>query len=158
MGKVIKFLLLCMLVVALLSTSASALLVENITTGETLFYDDFERVSDPVNGTQMENAWPGTWTNFTPGSPGENYFKVFADGSAPEGNNWAASKRLGSDGFTSYAHLSSLQSTTADTIRITVDIRSKSPQPGDWGFQFHLKDSSDVSIFTLTVNDDGDTT
>lgn len=144
-------------VIGLLGGSASAVLITNQTTGQTLFYDDFERVGDPVGGTRPENAWPGSWENITPANPGSNQFKVYKDPSVYQGNNHAYNQGLSGDPYISNAHLSSVQGNIGDKIRVEVALKSRSPQAGIAGMDFQLRDSGGSTIWSLTANDDGST-
>ena len=143
MERLMKSLLLSVLVVGLLASPASALLVTNQTTGQTLFYDGFERAKygDWNVGLEKSLPWPGTWDQFGSNSGGNGVRMYPHESESYTGYGAVGFDRNngGADIKQFFAMPTAAQTTAGDVIRVDFAMKSNTATPGDEGVGFKLQ-------------------
>jgi len=178
-GK-LGFVLALFVVSALLTSDAVAVKITNLTTGELLFYDDFEispngvssmPFPDDANGSDYDpvvpDGFPGYWqiANSSPGAPvfeDEDPFYntqvtnslISPDPLPIQGSNYLRVDRW-SDGSPASATFDQNQSTQGDVIRIDLMFATPSEYGPSNGAGIVYRDALGYPIISMGFDDDG---
>ena len=144
MERLMKSLLLSVLVVGLLCTTVSAVMIKNVTTANTTFFDDYEQ---GTHDAQFDNGTnPGSWS-VAGGSPPQS--RVSEGPGAYQGDKYGYVARAGGEDPRQATAIGDVAIHTAgDVFHFQTPVRITSGA-SDYGFDLTLNDTLGTRWFNL---------